>query len=156
MGGLSCLGLGFFEIERDCEFKSECLHISGHLLLYIDTSNLLDLNDLACAGGENWVQSETFSSLKIVLRVWCMDNKYMGNTSHLCFAGNSNLTGIRLTLCLWFYWFKGAGRQGKCWVLKDNAFFFFLTILSDSGMWAEEILPFLELFKKKPNCNICI
>lgn len=38
---------------------------------------------------------------------------------------------------------------------KDNALFF-LTMLSDSGMWAEEILLFLELFKKKPNCNIFI
>lgn len=33
---------------------------------------------------------------------------------------------------------------------------FILIILSDCGMWAEEILPFFELFKKKPNCNICI
>lgn len=53
VGFLSCLGLGFLEIERDYKFKSECLHISGHLFSYIDTNNLLDLNDLACTGGES-------------------------------------------------------------------------------------------------------
>lgn len=63
MGGFVCslfvsldfLGFvfGVFEIKRDYKFKSEYHHTSGHLLLYIDTNNLLNLNDLACTGGES-------------------------------------------------------------------------------------------------------
>lgn len=54
VGFLSCSGFGvFLEIDRDYKFKSECLHISGHLLLCIDTNNFLDLNVLVWTGGES-------------------------------------------------------------------------------------------------------
>jgi len=44
---------------------------------------------------------------------------------------------------------RGAWYVGEMLSVERQCFI--LTILSDFGMWAEEILPFLQLFKKKTN-----